>query len=381
MKWGLLLHVYQPPNQRPDIFELVCKESYRGLFEALLETHYPVTLNITGTLIEQLETNQKTELLDQIRQLYAQPNISFTQSAYTHALLPLWASSVVHHQLDQNAAIYRHLIDTKWQGTGLYLPECAYGTDLDPIIDEKHIPWVLVDEMSLSTTSYHPTAHLKHSSAVALVRHRQLSLDLASNPLAFSTTLGSSAEPLIAALDGEVFGHFDSRSLTRLRLALKEYGYALAPLSTLATITPSAQTPIRAASWETSTRDLRQRQPYPLWKNRHNAIHQHMWHFYRGVYRAISLSNGLAGNDWVRRHFDNSVASCYFWWANINRTAGPMKTSVWNPDMIVMGITEAIKAVRSDPGVPARRKWQLETEYAEVLKRIWKTHWRLYAAQ
>jgi len=381
MKWGLLLHIYQPPNQRPDILDLVCKESYAGLFELLCETKHPISLNLTGTLIEQLVANQKTDLLDQIKRLQAKPNISFTQSAYTHALLPLWSESEVRHQLEANTAVYQANIDPKWHGAGLFLPECAYSTDLDLIIDDQSLPWVLVDEMSLSSNSYHPTAHLKHSSAIALVRHRQLSIDLASNPIAFGNTLGSSAEPLIAALDGEVFGHFDSRSLTRLRLILKEYGYALAPLSTLATIKPSTQAPVRAASWETSARDLQHRTPYPLWKNRQNPVHRQMWHLYEGVYRAISQSNGLTTNDWVRRHFDNSVASCYFWWANINRTAGPMKTSVWNPDMIVTGITEAIKAVRSDPGVTSRRKWQLETEYAEVLKRVWKTHWRLYAAQ
>lgn len=376
MKWGLLLHIYQPPNQRPDILDLVCKEGYAVLFDVLLETKHPVTLNISGVLIEQLVDQGKTEIFDRITALYRKPNITFTQSAYTHALLPLLPESEVRHQLDANTAVYQAHVDPHWAGTGLYLPECAYGTDLDLVLDDYTLPWTLVDEMSLPGTAYHPTAHLRHSSAVALVRHRQLSLDLASNPSAFGTTLGSSAEPLIAALDGEVFGHFDPHSINRLRLALKEYGYALAPLSTLATIPPSTQTPIRAASWETTSKDISRRSPYPLWKNRRNAIHRHMWHFYQNVYHALNESNGLASNDWVRRHYDNSVASCYFWWANIDRTAGPMKTSVWNPDMIMMGITEAIKAVRSDPGIRLRRKWRLETEYAEVLKRIWNTHWR-----
>lgn len=380
MKWGLLLHIYQPPNQRPDTLDLVCKESYAGLLDVLLETNHPVTLNVTGTLIEQLVAQQKTEIIDRLLQLAKKPNISFTQSAYTHALLPLWPTSEVQHQLEMNTAIYRAYIDPEWRGSGLFLPECAYSTDIDTILDTNAIPWVLVDEMSLPATSYHPTAHLKHSQAIALVRHRQLSLDLASDPMAFGTTLGSSAEPLIAAMDGEVFGHYDSNSLTRLRLALKEYGYALAPLSTLATIKPVTETPVRAASWETSVRHLQNRQPYPLWKNRRNAIHRRMWHFYRRIYQTLVISDGLNQNDWVRRHFDNSIASCYFWWANFNHTAGPMKTSLWNPDMIVTGITEAIKAVRSDPQVPNRRKWQLETEYANLLKRIWNTHWRRYAS-
>lgn len=378
MKWGLLLHIYQPPNQRPDIFDLVCKESYAGLFALLLETTYPITLNVNGILITQLAEHGKDELLEQLRELYKRPNITFTQSAYTHALLPLLPESERLHQLAANTDAFRTHIDPNWQPSGLFLPECAYSTEMDALLTHEKLPWILVDEMSLPATTYHTTAHLKHGEAVALVRHRQLSIDLATDPVAFSKTYGSSAEPLIAAMDGEVFGHFDPRSLTRLRLLLKEHGYALTPLSTLASIPPTTQTPVRAATWETSARDLSRRQPYPLWKNRTNPIHRRMWHFYSRVYRALSHSNGLQTNEWVRRHYDNSVASCYFWWANSNRTAGPMKTSVWNPDMIVTGITEAIKAVRSDPNVPVRRKWQLETEYAEVLKRVWRTHWRTY---
>lgn len=374
MKWALVLHIYQPPTQRRDILDLVARESYRPLLDLLLTAGRPVTLNISGTLIEQLANNGYGELIEKIKELHSARHITLTTTAYTHALLPLWPDDEVRHQIKTNNAVQRQYLGSHWRSNGLYLPECAYSPSLDAVIDELSLDWVIIDELSLLKEGYEPVVSTSEAKHRFIVRHRALSQALATDPDQFVDLLHNLNESGVAVLDGEVFGHFDPGALSKLTRAFELAGDELGPAPSL--LHRAVPTRLRAASWETLASDLKRGVPFPVWQDKRNPMHRLLWHFYRSVYRALKRGGGLDRNEWTRRHFDNGVASCYLWWANLKRTAGPFKMEIWNPDMIVAGISEIIKAVRTDHLLTTKTKRRLETEHADVLKTIWRTHWK-----
>lgn len=373
--WSLVLHIYQPPNQRADILKLVSQEGYAGLLDLLLETKYPVTLNVSGILLEQL-VNQQPDVLAKIKKLTGHKNITFTNTAVTHALLPLWPLTEVSWQLKHNRKVVKEILGSTVKLSGLYLPECAYASTLDSIIKQDRADFVVIDELSLRSSKYHPLAKEGPSGPKFVVRNRALSQALATSVEQTGELLDGATSNLVAVLDGEVFGHFDPHALERLRTIFNQFGQRLISTGQLAR-QKASHVPVRSASWETEPRDIWWRNYFPLWDSKKNTTHQAMWHFLNSVMRALHKTGSLLQNGWERKHFSNAMASCWWWWANPHRTAGPFKMKVWNPDLIVEGMTEAIKAIRTDPSIPPRTKWRLETEYADLLKHIWRTHWKM----
>jgi len=376
MKWGLLLHIYQPPGQRLDTIDLVVKESYEPLLDLLLNSDAPVTLNVTATLLEQLVNNDRWSVIDKLRTLYYKPNISFTNSAYSHALLPLWPDEEIVHQIKKDQIVLQEIINKEAPLKGLYLPECAYAKSIDGLARKTGHEWVLLDEISLVRQKYLPNGTKSGTSLKFLFRHRELSKALPTSIELFEEELHQIDGPAIVALDGEAFGHFDSRSINILRTVLDKYKTEMVSLDYLAK-EAKEKVVTRAGTWETSVQDLQKQIPYPLWQDKHNLLHRQMWSYYKIIHQELHKSKGLDKNEWVRIHFDNAMSSCWWWWANTKRTAGPFKMSAWNPDIIVIGLSESIKAVRSDAGISAKVKWRIETLHADLLKLVWQTHWKL----
>lgn len=373
--WALVLHIYQPPNQRPDILELVARESYDGLLDFLATVKAPMTLNVTGSLTEQLALSGRHETLERLHRVWKNPNVTFTTTGYTHALMPLWADEIVTDQLQQNLAIQQQYLDAKFSASGAWLPECAYQPRLESILNKEGVKWTVVDESSVDGP--YRAAVRRHDGELRLaVRHRALSQALATDVEQFATELESQDGDVVVALDGEVFGHFDPRALDRLREVFERFGDRLVSVEKLVA-GRLPQVSVHPSTWETSPNDRLRQKPFPLWQDRLNPIHRQMWRLYKDVWRRIESNGSFREEEWVKRHFTNAISSCWFWWSNPRRTAGPFKMRVWNPDMIVEGLTELIKAVRSDPRLTPRTKWQLETRYADLLKLVWRTHWKL----
>ena len=68
--WVDFLHIYQPPNQDPETLDQVTKESYLYIIELLKK--YPklkITLNISGTLLEQFNNNNYIKIIEEIKSL------------------------------------------------------------------------------------------------------------------------------------------------------------------------------------------------------------------------------------------------------------------------------------------------------------------------
>lgn len=58
MIWANFFHIYQPPHWPKTIIAKVARESYRPLLKILnRHPHLKITLNISGSLTEQLARN------------------------------------------------------------------------------------------------------------------------------------------------------------------------------------------------------------------------------------------------------------------------------------------------------------------------------------
>ena len=90
--FSFLFHIYQPPVQIAPVIKQIVNESYRPLIEALYShPEAKITLNINGTLTEQLHDFGYDDLIGGITTLASRGQIDFTGSAKFHPLLPLMA--------------------------------------------------------------------------------------------------------------------------------------------------------------------------------------------------------------------------------------------------------------------------------------------------
>ena len=89
MKWANFLHIYQPADQQRDILEAIVVQSYRPIISHLIKTpNIRLTMNITGALLELLDKNGYTDIIDMLRTLGEDGKVEFTGSAKYHAFLP-----------------------------------------------------------------------------------------------------------------------------------------------------------------------------------------------------------------------------------------------------------------------------------------------------
>lgn len=373
MKWSLGLHIYQPPTQREDIVKLVTEECYLPLLNTLIGVDLPFMLNVTATLIEQWDEQGYKHVIDLVKKLQSKKNVTLTASSYTHALLPLWSEEEIAYQIDKNTSVINQHISGAFRPKGIYLPECAVSPRLARQVKQLGFEWTIIDQISLTRKEYVPAIR-DRKGLKYLVRNREMSRLLATDTTQFVNELGKQTKPIFVMLDGEVFGHFDPSAINRLLSTLSQTKKEVVSYHDLLKKAPQGQ--IRSGTWETEMSDLKAGKPFPLWKDKNNRTHRLIWRHLKNVYRAVSESGGLEQNEWVRKHYDNAMSSCYTWWANLTRTAGPFKLEIWNPDVIVAGLTEAIKAVRSDSLLDKRQKYLLETEHANILKDVWQTHWK-----
>ena len=105
------LHLYQPPNQQPDILERITKESYLPTIElALSHPRAFFTTDLARSAIENLK-KQKTgkEFLLKIKKALELKKILPVSTAAYHPILPLIPEEEITRQAELNEEIYKNL--------------------------------------------------------------------------------------------------------------------------------------------------------------------------------------------------------------------------------------------------------------------------------
>lgn len=376
--WVNFLHIYQPPWQEEGIVHQTARESYDYLFTLLSKyPNFTFTLNISGSLIEQLHTLEPA-ILAKLQQAVKNKRLELTGSACYHPILPLLPEQEVVRQIKLNQDILFKYFKIKAQG--FYLPEMAYSLKTAKIIKKLGFTWLILDPISTTIKIKTDILYqLKNLGLKLIFRDRVYSQNYPAE-IIYQKFHGKKniKETIITATDGEMYGHKHEDWQGHLeKIFLNKDLQILTVSQYLKTLKQQEFISLRDSSWETSLKDLKQNMPFALWQNPKNPIHQALWRLTNFSISLVKKYPKDKNYTWARSHLDRGLSSCTFWWASAKKV-GIFSTLAWHPDMVDKGIEELVISVRALKTASAKEKIQAERYYAKAKRLIWEIHWRKY---
>jgi predicted glycosyl hydrolase (DUF1957 family) len=359
--FAFLLHIYQPPVQIPPVIRQIAQESYIPVIDALKNNPLAkITLNINGTLTEQLHDFGYDELIKSITALASKGQIEFTGSAKFHPLLPLIPEPEIKRQINLNNETNRQFFGVVYQPKGFFPPEMAISEEVLSSVCDMGFEWIILSGIANALQNFPTNFFSNHPNGLKLVfRDDFISNDCAfskiNNVDAFVKRLNyrntSENYYVILAMDGETFGHhvkhaIDDFLIPLFNLLSLRNDIELCTVSEIINKFPvrDSQFP-RASSWSTLPYDLAHDIPFPLWFDPNNEIHieQHRFLMYALTLIHLSSKYREAMNKEKKQIFDNArnlldrgIHSCQQWWAS--------KKPWYSPDMILRGLNEVLMA-------------------------------------
>ena len=330
MFWINFLHIYQPPGQNKRLLERVVRESYLKILEILENNSgLKITLNISGSLIEQLVKVQRLDILERIKRLINEDRIELAGTAMYHPLLPLLPSQEVKRQIELNEKISKKYLSNSFKKLkGFFLPEMAYNERIEEVIRQMGYQWIILDEIAfngkLGEGDWFHFYEIKEAPGLKVFfKNRRIS-NLIVNAISRSvSSLKKEIGPLykeniylLTAMDGETFGHH--------RPGLEKTWGKLLLNPQIKTLTISQYLKLRKerkeiapfyCSWSSSTRELNKNLPYRLWQDPKNKIHSLQWQLTNLVIKEIESSSSNRGFKEAREKLDQALFSCQYWWA------------------------------------------------------------------
>jgi len=326
---GLLLHFYQPPTQDPEIVKRIDLECYRPLFQLLLDTGVPVTINMNYSLTEQL-AEFAPETLKIVSKLSEQ---TFTSSGAFHPIFPLIPEDEVRRQLLLNDLGNKKLIGEGYSPIGAFPPELAVNMKTIKLIGKLGYSWTVTDDVPwVFEHSEVPSKWIPSVDGTGVF----LRSNFWSNLISFH---GGSGDEMVArmiddlhewsgeedsyvilAMDGETFGHHRPGAIESFLTPFfnqlkKEENITISSLETIFNEFPKRESFIPAGSWSTVPSDLKTEEPFPLWNHSLNENHITYWKLLNFVLQNVRKSS----NTDVATSVDKMLYSCPMWWASPGR--------------------------------------------------------------
>ncbi len=381
INWVNFLHIYQPPWQSQGILEQVSSQSYEYLL--VLMKRYPkfrCSLNIPGSLLEQLE-DWRPDLIKQLAYFFKRGQLELTGTAKYHGLLPLLPEAELIRQIKINQESLGKYFDLK-KIKGFYLPEMAFSPNLPRVIKTLGFEWIIVDPIAYAGKVDNQVLYILKSSGLKVIfRDRKISQGYPPEYIFHKLKTIKKPTTIITATDGEMYGHQHNdwqghieKILLSPDLVVKTVGEHIKSLSESKTID------LRASSWEASNRELKNRQPFVLWFDHKNKIHQDLWQLFKLASHLVNKYKKDKNYKWARWHLDRGISSCTWWWASAKRPSA-FSPLTWNPDMIEAGAKELIQSVRSINLADVSEKIKAENLYLAISKEVWQKHWRKYSIE
>ena len=215
--FSFLFHIYQPPTQIAPVIKQIAKESYKPILDAV--RNHPeskITLNINGTLVEQLYDYGFTEIIEGITTLASRGQIELTSSAKFHPLLPLLPQPEIERQIKLNDSTNRNFFGEIYQPRGIFPPEMAISEEVLRTVNNMGFEWIIMSGIANILPQF-PTSFISqhHNGLKLLFRDDYISIDCAfnrinnvenfANRLKYRNT--SQDYYVLLAMDGETFGH------------------------------------------------------------------------------------------------------------------------------------------------------------------------------
>ncbi|KKM05887.1 hypothetical protein LCGC14_1749550 [marine sediment metagenome] len=365
--WAPLLHIYQPPTQDLKILRKIDKECYKPLF-SVLEYHdnAKFCLNINGVLIDMLYEFGLGDTMELLKNLVSERKVEIIGTAKFHPILPLIPKKEVHHQIYLNEVLNKKEFGELWKKKGFFPPELAISANVAKDVHDLGYKWVVMSGIACPIEWPYDKIYCSPTGLQLFFRD-----DILSNKISFNNITAKgfikdikamykdekrenvNDTYLLTAMDGETFGfHIKKYEKTflgkTLELVVEEDDVQTIFISDLDQIFPKSKEKIipRESSWSTTSEDILNKIPYPLWKHPDNNIHKFYWKIMNSLNNLMNLIDTLdLKENWeienhyntARWFYDRGLHSCPTWWANAHR-------GTWSPNLIYKGVELLIAA-------------------------------------
>ncbi len=376
MLWLNFLHLYQPANSPDYIIKEATEKSYLRIIRALEEhpdLHF--TFNITGCLFLRWDHLSYQDIFKRLRNLIDKGQLELTGTLAYHPIMPLIDEKEARWQIKENERIVKkYLGNVKLKG--FFLPEMAYSPASAKLIKKLNYKWIILDDFHFGGEKIDFNKFYKDefSALRVIFRSRKISNSFVPETL---DKLQGKEDIVITATDAELYGLRHNDPTAEFEKIVKNKNIKTKTISEH--ICKTRMTPIKiiSASWETEEKDLKEKNPYPLWQNKKNKIQNEIWRLANLAYKTMEDNKKDANYKWARWHFVRGLASCTFWWASgkdFRKVFGPL---AWSPDEIEKGTNELIRVIRSLNNPKSKQvKLKAEKIHTKIKEMVWEKHWK-----
>lgn len=365
IRLGLLLHIYQPPGQTPDVLARIAEQSYRPLLRVLrVRPQLRASVNINGVTTEMLLEQGHRDVVQGLRELSESGQIELTGSGKYHPILPLIPPDEASRQIALNAESHSRHFGESYEPRGFFPPEMAYAPPTALQVAASGHRWLLLSGIACPSGWPVDRVHRVQNAPDLAVLFRD---DILSNIISFRGTdvpgfiaklkaLVALRTPryLVIAMDAETYGHhipgWEEEFLGRLydaiaapapagrRNAARGADASFIHPATLSEIVErfpaGAAIAPRTSSWSTTQWDLDNLDPFPLWRHPGNQLQDLLWRHLDhllGMYaEARRLAPEAEETRIARWGLDRAEHSDQFWWAS--------RRPHWSPTLVQRGL-------------------------------------------
>ncbi len=307
-------HIYQPPDQRPDILERIVNESYRPLISGWLANPKAfATLNINACLTEMLFRFGYSDVISGLKQLLERGQLELTASTKYHPFLPILPESEIVRQIELNEKTNRKFFGSSYRPNGFFPPEMGISSKVCKVIKQKGYKWIIMDEIAFNgkVDQVKYDRLYKTQNTLVFFRNRRVSNLVMSAMVRTSHSLKNVTDGedkyIITAMDGETFGHHRP-GLTEDFFSLYETpGIEFTTISALKFDKIEEINPI-SCTWATSEKEIEEGKNFYLYYNPKNKLHR----LQKRLMDLAMSSPAKRGSISVSR----SLSCNHMWWSN-----------------------------------------------------------------
>lgn len=377
MRWVNILHAYQPPDWDPKIIRRVARESYLPLTQFLLDhPTIKITLNLAGSLTEQLAAHRQGRILQNLKTLIGRGQVECMMMPKYHPIIPFLTDEELRSQVEANAIANRKALGTRYQPKGFFPPELACDIQTGTQAESLGARWIVLDELAYEGrfTTVNPEQHFRWTDTDlrVLFRNRRV-----SDYLAFKMSPGSvgsfselmktlqvEGETVVTAMDAENLGHHRPGADRAWQQLITQPDVETLTVSALLAFPSKTRnlTPV-PSSWSTDNHDLAKKIPYPLWKHPENPVHSALHRLYNETREVLLVHREHPGYTEARLRLDRAQASDVFWWASMRPW--------WDAPIVLRESAELYHAI--DPLRLAPNPLDAAWEHVQAITNEWET--------
>lgn len=369
IKWGIVLHFYQPPTQSSQVTAAVFEQCYEPLVELIAtQPRARVTINISGSLINH-------PIFGKLKPGIESGQVELLVSPATHPLLPLVGNRVTQEILKRQQDKIK---------AGVYPPELA----VDEGVIERVSPfgeYCLVDESSVRKdwdmkTVCAPVYEYKGKKLLASSRMvteilRSYPTELKVEPFVeFLNDKVGDGGVIVSVNDAELFGHHYRERLEFLHQILSDSRFEFLTANQIVKENSSAATHIDeliSSTWQTGREELEKNLPWALWLTPDNDLQKQYWNLAQMAEQLLEpfwdqVSDPGLMLDSARAHYYVGISSCHLYWLS--------NKPWWHPDLVEEGATHLMRCIRGLP-IGADQKTIAEKLHKKFIAELWQYHW------